>query len=86
MGITIRNTSKPQTSKNVSFICFNIANRMKSCLYLFMNISWVNIFSTIIIIVANSIEESIKSISKFQNTIGLCIGSLYLVGDILNKN
>ena len=35
---------------------------------------------------AESIEESIKSISKFQNTIGLCIGSLYLVGEILNKN
>ena len=35
---------------------------------------------------AESIEESIKSISKFQNSIGLCIGSLYLVGEILNKN
>ena len=35
---------------------------------------------------AGSIEESIKSISKFQNSIGLCIGSLYLVGEILNKN
>tara|TARA_B100001175_G_scaffold283040_1_gene262554 strand:+ start:267 stop:1529 length:1263 start_codon:yes stop_codon:yes gene_type:complete len=35
---------------------------------------------------AGSIEESITSISKFQNSIGLCIGSLYLVGEILNKN
>ena len=35
---------------------------------------------------AESIEESIKSISKFQNSIGLCIGSLYLVGEILNLN
>ncbi len=33
-----------------------------------------------------SIEESIKSISKFQNSIGLCIGSLYLVGEVLNLN
>ena len=35
---------------------------------------------------SDSIEESIKSISKFQNSIGLCTGSLYLVGEILNKN
>ena len=35
---------------------------------------------------AESIEESIKSISKFQNSIGLCIGSLYLVGEVLNLN
>ena len=35
---------------------------------------------------AESIEESIKSISKFQNSIGLCTGSLYLVGEILNLN
>ena len=35
---------------------------------------------------AGSIEESIKSISKFQNSICLCIGSLYLVGEILNRN
>ena len=35
---------------------------------------------------AGSIEESIKSISKFQNSIGLCIGSLYLVGEVLNLN
>ena len=35
---------------------------------------------------SESIEESIKSISKFQNSIGLCTGSLYLIGEILNKN
>ena len=35
---------------------------------------------------SESIEESIKSISKFQNSIGFCIGSLYLVGEILNRN
>ena len=35
---------------------------------------------------SESIEESIKSISKFQNSIGLCIGSLYLVGEVLNLN
>ena len=35
---------------------------------------------------SGSIEESIKSISKFQNSIGLCAGSLYLIGEILNLN
>jgi Folylpolyglutamate synthase len=35
---------------------------------------------------SESIEESIKSISKYQNSIGLCTGSLYLVGEILNLN
>jgi len=35
---------------------------------------------------AGSIEESIKSISKFQNSICLCTGSLYLIGEILNLN
>jgi dihydrofolate synthase/folylpolyglutamate synthase len=35
---------------------------------------------------SESIEESIKSISKFQNSIGLCTGSLYLIGEILNLN
>jgi len=35
---------------------------------------------------SESIEESIKSISKFQNSIGLCTGSLYLIGEILNSN
>jgi len=35
---------------------------------------------------SESIEESIKSVSKFQNSIGLCIGSLYLVGEVLNLN
>ena len=35
---------------------------------------------------SESIEESIKSISKYQNSIGLCTGSLYLVGEVLNLN
>ena len=35
---------------------------------------------------SESIEESIKFISKFQNSIGLCTGSLYLIGEILNLN
>ena len=35
---------------------------------------------------SESIEESIKSISKFKNSIGLCTGSLYLIGEILNLN
>jgi len=35
---------------------------------------------------SESIEESIKSISQNKNSIGLCTGSLYLVGEILNLN
>ena len=35
---------------------------------------------------SESIEESIKSISQNKNSIGLCTGSLYLVGEILNSN
>ena len=35
---------------------------------------------------ANSIEESIKSLAKNEKTITLCIGSLYLVGEILSLN
>jgi len=35
---------------------------------------------------ANSIEESIKSFSKYQNSIVICTGSLYLVGEVLNLN
>ncbi len=35
---------------------------------------------------ANSIEESIKSISKYQNSIGICTGSLYFIGEILKLN
>ena len=35
---------------------------------------------------SESIEKSIKSISKFQNSICLCTGSLYLIGEILNLN
>ena len=35
---------------------------------------------------ANSIEESIKSLAKNEKTITLCIGSLYLAGEILSLN
>ncbi len=35
---------------------------------------------------ANSIEESLKSIAKYQNSIGICTGSLYLTGEVLNLN
>ena len=35
---------------------------------------------------SNGIEESIKSLSKNENTIILCLGSLYLAGEILNLN
>ena len=35
---------------------------------------------------SNGIEESIKSLSKNENTIILCIGSLYLAGEILRLN
>ena len=35
---------------------------------------------------SESIEESIKSISQNKNSIGLCTGSLYLVGEILKSN
>jgi len=35
---------------------------------------------------SNGIEESIKSLSKNENTIILCIGSLYLAGEILKLN
>ena len=34
----------------------------------------------------NSIKESIQSINKYQNNICLVIGSLYLVGEVLNLN
>ena len=34
----------------------------------------------------NSIKESIESLSRNENTITLCVGSLYLVGEILNLN
>ncbi len=36
--------------------------------------------------IANSIEESIKSFSKNQDSIVLITGSLYLVGEVLNLN
>ena len=35
---------------------------------------------------SQSIESAIKSLSKNENTITLCIGSLYLVGEILKLN
>ena len=35
---------------------------------------------------SDGIEESIKSLSKNENTIILCIGSLYLAGEILSLN
>ncbi len=38
------------------------------------------------IIKSQSIESAIKSLSKNENTITLCIGSLYLVGEILKLN
>ena len=42
--------------------------------------------SNINISLANSIEESLKSIAKYQNSIGICTGSLYLTGEVLNLN
>ena len=35
---------------------------------------------------SQSIESAIKSLSKNENTIIVCIGSLYLVGEILKLN
>ncbi len=35
---------------------------------------------------SNSIEESIQSMNKYQNNICLVVGSLYLVGEVLNLN
>ncbi|MBD1144204.1 bifunctional folylpolyglutamate synthase/dihydrofolate synthase, partial [Pelagibacterales bacterium SAG-MED33] len=35
---------------------------------------------------SNNIKESIKSLSKNENTIILCVGSLYLAGEILSLN
>ena len=35
---------------------------------------------------SNSIKESIQSISKYENSLCLIVGSLYLVGEILNLN
>ena len=35
---------------------------------------------------SNSIEESIQSINQYQNNICLVVGSLYLVGEVLNLN
>ncbi len=36
--------------------------------------------------VSDGIEESIKSLSKNENTIILCLGSLYLAGEVLSLN
>ena len=38
------------------------------------------------IYLANSIEESIKSVSKYQNSIVCVVGSIYLIGEVLNLN
>ena len=35
---------------------------------------------------SQSIESAIKSLSKYKNTITVCIGSLYLAGEILKLN
>ena len=35
---------------------------------------------------STGIEEAIKTLSKNNNSITLCLGSLYLVGEILNLN
>ena len=34
----------------------------------------------------NSIEESIKAMNKYENNVCLIIGSLYLIGEVLNLN
>ena len=33
-----------------------------------------------------NIEESLKLLSKYKNSIGICTGSLYLIGKIRKKN
>ena len=38
------------------------------------------------IILSESIEDSIKSISQYNNSTCLCVGSLYLAGEVLNSN
>ena len=38
------------------------------------------------IILSESIEDSIKSISQYNNSTCLCVGSLYLAGEVLNRN
>mgnify|MGYP001189345658 CR=1 FL=1 len=35
---------------------------------------------------AKNIEESLKLLSKYKNSIGICTGSLYLIGEVLNLN
>ena len=36
--------------------------------------------------ISNSIEDAIKSLSRNENSITLCLGSLYLAGEILKLN
>ena len=43
-------------------------------------------YSRLITNLSNSIKESIQSISRYQNNICLIVGSLYLVGEVLNLN
>ena len=38
------------------------------------------------IYLSNSIEESIKSVNKYKNSLCLVIGSFYLIGEVLNLN
>ena len=38
------------------------------------------------IYLANSIEASIKSVSKYQNSIACVVGSIYLIGEVLDLN
>ena len=38
------------------------------------------------IILSESIEDSIRSISQYNNSTCLCVGSLYLAGEVLNRN
>ena len=38
------------------------------------------------IFLSNNIEDSIKSISNYQNSVGIVVGSLYLAGEVLNLN
>ena len=38
------------------------------------------------VILSKSIEDSIKSISRYNNSTCLCVGSLYLAGEVLNRN
>ena len=37
-------------------------------------------------ILSNNIEDIIKSISNYQNSVGVVVGALYLAGEVLNLN